>query len=539
MKQQIKPIKKYILLEILLDVLCTILSAALPVVQKLFFDQGIQSGMTRLVQIIVLYATVHVLRILFNYIGMYCTWKGAIQFEKILKDDFFSAVFRMDYKSFYKRPVAEYISMQANDITAIEQDYLQPMVDVIRSINMVIVYGSIMVLFVDARIAVVTMVVSVLATIGPQLYGKVISQKRNDYLRQQATYTTAITDLLDGFLHISRCTIDAITKVHQKVLQETAQKRMHFGKFKMLSLSINELSISVVQIVTLSMTMVLFAQGEITVGTAVAALGYVSSFLDPIESVLYDINAINSVKKVKEGYLNYIKEAKEQEVNKTVAKNLQNNICFENVCFTNGEFELKNFNYTFEKGKKYAIIGHSGSGKSTLLKLLMGHFIPSSGTVRLDNVDTQRLDTAEVISYINQSEHVFAADFAENVSVFGSYHTKQLLHFNDKLCTKAMYERLSTMDDCQQLSGGEKQVLAIIRALLKNTPVLVMDEPFSALDVANKHKVENYILCSEEMKEKTLITVTHDLSEDSLNLYDEILQMDGGRLVAYDWRMTS
>lgn len=539
MKQQIKPIKKYIILEILLDIFCTLLSATLPIVQKLFFDSGIQSGLQRLVQIIALYVTIHILHIALSYLCMYCTWKGAIQFEKSLKDDFFSAVFRMEYKEFYKRPIAEYISMQANDITTIEQDYLQPLVDVIRSVNMLIVYGSVMILFVDTRIAIVTILVSVLVTIIPQLYGKKISQKRNNYVRQQAAYTTVITDLLNGFLHISKRTIDAILKVHEKALQETAYKRMQFGKAKMLSLSINQLAISTVQIVTLSMTMVLFAQGEITVGTAVAALGYVSSFLEPIQSVLYDINAIHSVKKVKDGYLNYIEKAKEHEENKTVAQSIQKNICFEDVCFTNGEFSFQNFQYVFEKGKRYAIIGHSGSGKSTLLKLLMGYCSPESGRVSMDGADVQGLDMTEVISYINQSEHVFAADFAKNVSVFGSYHMKQLSHFDDKLCTKAMYERLSTMDDCQLLSGGEKQVLAIIRALLKNTPVLVMDEPFSALDVANKRKVENYILCSEEMKEKTLITVTHDLSEDSLNLYDEILQMDGGRLVAYDRRKTS
>jgi ABC-type multidrug transport system ATPase subunit len=88
-------------------------------------------------------------------------------------------------------------------------------------------------------------------------------------------------------------------------------------------------------------------------------------------------------------------------------------------------------------------------------------------------------------------------------------------------------------ENCQELSGGEKQALSFLRMLTKDASIILMDEPFSAVDIKSKEYFESYLFTNKEMNDKLLIFVTHDLGE-SLNRYDEVLLMRGGKIIAHD-----
>ncbi len=219
--------------------------------------------------------------------------------------------------------------------------------------------------------------------------------------------------------------------------------------------------------------------------------------------------------------------------NKVNKKNFNSYIEFENVNINYENFSIKNFSYKFEKGKKYALIGHSGCGKSTIVNTLMNYNELDSGSVYIDNKNLNTLDTSSIVCCVNQDEHIFAENFINNVSMFSTYKNDKINEVVDKLNLNIL-ENIKYKENCQQLSGGEKQIVNIVRMISADTPICIMDEPFSATDVNTTKILQNILM---DMKDKTIIMVTHKLSQQQLEQFDEIILMHHGEIIqsgAYD-----
>lgn len=517
--------KKYIIAQILFDLAGVSCLALSPLLQQWLFDYGLESSFKMILLIILAYGSLLLFYTLSQYFCMIFAFKGGIQFENLLKKDFLSSVFHMDSSTFYKHSIGEYISLQGNDITALEQDYLEPIISIIRCINMIIVYGIVLFFGVDWRIALMIIVTSIFAILIPKLIGKTLTDARNVYQEQMAVYVTVITDLLEGFHIINRVTLKKILDKHEKVLNETAEKRYLYGKKKSMVLGVSELTTKIVKIFTFGLVAILFYKKEITVGTGVATLSYVSSFIEPIDSVLYNITTIQSMKDVKKKVLSY--HQNNQPYTLPQKNVFDSNISLENVTFKRGNFVLENVNLTIKKGLKYAVIGQSGAGKSTFFKLIMGYEKMNSGNITIDNENLRDFDTSELISYTDQNEHIYKAGIEDNVTVFHSYNMEKMRSMKKNIPSEFFEELLNRNgNDCQYFSGGEKQAIAFLRMLVKNAEVILLDEPFSAMDAKTKSAVEHYLFTGEELKGKTILVITHDTSEESLSQYDRIIHIE-------------
>ena len=155
---------------------------------------------------------------------------------------------------------------------------------------MIIVYGVVLFFGVDWRIALVIILTSIFAILIPRMIGKSLTDARSTYQEQMAEYVTEITDLLEGFRVINQMTVGKILDKHEHVLNETAEKRYQYGKKKSMVLGVSELTTKFVKIFTFAVVAVLFYKHEITVGVGVATLSYVSSFIEPIDTVLYNFH---------------------------------------------------------------------------------------------------------------------------------------------------------------------------------------------------------------------------------------------------------
>lgn len=218
---------------------------------------------------------------------------------------------------------------------------------------------------------------------------------------------------------------------------------------------------------------------------------------------------------------------------------------FRNVSFkygTEDRWALKDFTYTFRYGKRYSIIGENGSGKSTLLKLLLGMYVPDRGTVRIGGTDIRELAPESLYSLYAVVFQDFrlldGVTLQENLQACGKHAEESELY--GVLSAVGLRERLKddggdsplrreysrTFDnDGIELSGGEKQKLAIARALLKDAPVVVLDEPTSAFDEISKDRLFDSVFrnCG-----KTILFVTHHMELTAFA--DEILTMKDGTL---------
>ena len=198
---------------------------------------------------------------------------------------------------------------------------------------------------------------------------------------------------------------------------------------------------------------------------------------------------------------------------------------------------LKDISYTFEKSKKYAIVGESGCGKSTLIKLMMGYYRNYDGKILVDQQDVNGatpLSVNELASMIHQNVYLFDKTIEDNVLLNHHFSDAQI---NQALTQSGVAKFMSQLTDGlktsvgengKNLSGGQKQRVAIARALIQQMPILMLDEGTSALDLQTAYDIERTLLGIGEL---TVITITHKLSEEILSQYDEIIVMDRGQIV--------
>lgn len=516
-------------MRIICDGIMTVAAASLPALQKqlfnLFSGKMIQAY---LLLIIITYIICSLSIALFNYLSMIFTWKASLRFEQSLKRDFLKAILNYRYEDFSKKDVGEYLSIQGNDITELDMDYLTPLIDIIQSINKIIIFGIFLFVNVDWRISAIILIGSILTIAIPKITSTTLGNKKSTYLNQLGLYVSKIKDILDGFKVIQSRTRHNMNQEHEKVLFQTQKMRYQYGKFKAISMNLEYLSLNLVSASAFILAAILLLNHQITIGTCVATFGYINSFIEPINNLMYDFNSVSSLKPIKNKVLTFLNNPTKNESRKKLisVKKFQHKIIFENICINYDNFTLSNINCVFEKGKKYALIGHNGSGKSTMINVLMTYITPISGSIKIDHMNINELDTSYIMYCLNQKEHIFADNFMNNATVFSSYEEADIHRICNDLGINII-DVIKSKENSQQLSGGEKQILGIIRMLAANADILLMDEPFAAIDSNTTDLLESRLL---SMQDKTIIMVTHKLSKD-LNKFDEILLMDNGQIV--------
>lgn len=207
-------------------------------------------------------------------------------------------------------------------------------------------------------------------------------------------------------------------------------------------------------------------------------------------------------------------------------------------------YALKNLNLTLEAGKKLAIVGLNGAGKTTFIKLLLRLYDVSEGEILLNGINIRRFRLEEyyrLFSPVFQNVEVFAFPIAENVSMMPPEDTDKQL--SEACLVKAgLKEKLDSLtdgidtqllkvldDNGVDFSGGERQKLALARALYKNAPVIVLDEPTSALDAIAEYNL--YKSFNEIIGNKSAVYISHRLS--STRFCDSIAMFKEGEMVEY------
>ena len=189
---------------------------------------------------------------------------------------------------------------------------------------------------------------------------------------------------------------------------------------------------------------------------------------------------------------------------------------------------LKDINLTLEDGKTYAIIGHNGSGKSMLLRLICGLISPDTGSVLINKEELKNN-----INKYNFGVLIKKPKFLNNLTGFENLEI--LASINNKINSNDIDQILKTVDlydekdkKYRNYSLGMKQKLGIAQALMENPDIILLDEPFSALDKQSTKKIRELILKLKK-QDKLIIIATHS-KEDVNLLCDEVLEMESGMI---------
>jgi len=318
------------------------------------------------------------------------------------------------------------------------------------------------------------------------------------------------------------------------------------GKLRLLSSTINNGSMGLQQVITVAMLLLgvyLVMNGDLTMGGLIACTMLASRALSPISQaagLMTQYHNASTALTSLEAIMNNPVE-RPDDAGFLSRSGFRGDIEFREVTFNYPESELSalhNVSFRIRAGEHVAILGRMGSGKTTLHKLILGLYQPASGAVLVDGIDIRQLDPAELrrnIGYVQQDTNLFFGTMRGNIALSSP-------HAEDEAIIQAA--RVGGIDEFinshpngydmaigergETLSGGQKQGVGIARAMINHPPILLLDEPTSAMDHSGEEVVKQRL--KQEATGKTMMLISHRSS--LFDLVDRIIVIDSGRVVA-------
>lgn len=286
--------------------------------------------------------------------------------------------------------------------------------------------------------------------------------------------------------------------------------------------------------------------GAITIGSIVKYAGSINQFMSGSKEVLSSVNSIINNNQYLQLYIDFL-NIEGEKYKGTIPVEKRNDdeyeIEFKNVSFKypgTDVYALKNVSIKLNIGERLAIVGMNGSGKTTFIKLLCRLYDPNEGEILLNGIDIKKYDYKEymnLFSIVFQDFKLFSFSLGQNVAASVNYDETAVTDVIEKAGLK---ERLTAMpkgmhtplykdfdEDGVEISGGEAQKIALARALYRDAPIIILDEPTAALDPIAEFEV--YSKFNEIIDTKTAFYISHRLS--SCRFCDEIAVFHEGRIV--------
>ena len=302
----------------------------------------------------------------------------------------------------------------------------------------------------------------------------------------------------------------------------------------------------VVQIAVVAVGAVLVSDGEFGFGAIIACTILSGKAVAPFAQLTQLMNRLNQVMSGYRALDELIKAPSEHSDEKHYVPRgrYQGKVTFDAVNFSYPEQEqptLSDVSFEIKEGQRVGIVGRVGSGKTTIGKLITKLFLPSSGRVALDGVDIRQLDPAEVrenLGTVSQDPWLIAGTIQQNILLGSSSATNQDLLIAAKVAGVSDFTdkhpeglNMQISERGEGLSGGQKQAIAIARALVRKPPVYLFDEPTSSMDARSERLfIERFKKYSENAQATTII-ITHRTS--LLSLVDMVMVIDEGKVIKF------
>lgn len=317
-------------------------------------------------------------------------------------------------------------------------------------------------------------------------------------------------------------------------------------KSRMLSSLVVNFASFVQQVTSVAIVIIgvyLISEHELTMGALVACVILSGRAIAPMSQVANLVIGFHQASTALKGLNEIMALPSEREEGQQFVHRdkLKGAIEFKDVSFAYPGQEQKaldRVSFAVKPGEKVALIGRIGSGKTTIEKLVLGLYEPGEGSVRLDGIDMKQIDPVDLrrnFGYMPQDIMLFSGTVRENI-IIGSPQTgdDKLVEVSDLTGVSEMVNRhphgfdMPVGERGAGLSGGQRQTIAVARALIHEPNILILDEPTASMDNSSEEQVKKVL--SEYSKKRTMLVVTHKMS--LLSLVDRIIVMDSGRVVA-------
>ena len=477
--------------------------------------------------------------IVFYYIFRYAHPKFLQTLSTSYKDLLFSKILRNNSRTVSELGSGQFLSKLSNDLKSIEEHYFDFYITLI-DIGISFVGAIILMLWYSPVLTMVAIALSILPLLVSIPASKEITKTEKNLSKKNAEFMEFMRDTLSGFSVIK--SFQAESELENRFHEENVkiEKAKFLRRFAEENINLLSTAASVV------MRLGVFLFGAwLSLSNSHVTPGIVLVFLQLLTFVITPIEKIPSLLANRQAARSLIAQTVELLYEKPAVKehieldSLKSAIEIQNLSFSYEDTvqALRNISLTFHAGKKYAIVGTSGSGKSTLFKLLTKYSSDYNGNILFDGIDLRNITYSSLsksISAVQQNVFVFQDSIYNNICLYKNIAEKEFDSVIQKSGLSSLIQQKGKDFSCgtngNKLSGGEKQRIAIARALLRNASILLMDEASSALDEKTADEIMHSIL---DMPDTTSLVITHRLNSTLLKRYDGLFVLHHGKLIEF------
>ena len=476
------------------------------------------------------YAVLLISCILCEVLGFFLYDRFSAQFvvgcTKELKHDVFVSIVRRDYVSYKEHPQGEYIAKYTNEIDAIQERRFR-MLPMFWEILFKIILVSGALFLLDWRIAIITISLLTTPLYIPTLIEKKLQNAQSAYLQAVEDNLAKVNDWLSGFEIIKNYSIEKNVMAKFKSANDTTmEKLLNDSQLGNISRLISTLISYLSYFVVLACAAWLVLRGDFSAGDFFVAIGMIDQLSYPLISLAGIIRQLISIKPTCAALEEFLRSPNAKQPMGSVTT-LRRDIRFKDVSFSyDGQRPvLDGFDLTILKGKRYLLKGPSGCGKTTAINLLLKYYTATGGSIEIDGTPLSRIgSTYDLITVVRQEATLFRDTLRNNLTMYRDVPDVKLLEVLKSigLDRYANAESLNSTvtESGTNFSGGEKKRICLARALLRDTDVLILDEPLANLDSATAERIEDLLL---SIRSKTVLIVSHQFTDTKLHHFDRVI----------------
>ena len=455
--------------------------------------------------------------------------------EKDLRNHLMQKLFYISANQFEKKGLAYYLSKFTTDIGILLNDGVNNVYGMIMQFVFAVV-AVIYLLCVEPFVLLIVAAVSFVQFAVPNILKKKIASSRKEYTEALEVYLDGIKSDLGGHKVIRTFgAVEQILGKQKKLSDFVCRKNEYSTKTLYWAQALASFVNNAAFLVVLGSCMFFVAAGRITVGEIVAITNMMNFVLTPCKTISSGMIQLKAMEKVKAELETLLEQESENDNKEIIEENIRE-IRLDNAGQKiSDNFSLDKLSMTFEKGKKYAIVGKSGSGKSSIIKLLTEYGPDYTGKVLIDGHELSGLNK-ESIMHVSpvcyQQTYIFSDTVYNNVALYQDYSKDEVI---EALKKAGIYETIQKLpegvdekiqENGRNFSGGELQRIALARLFLRNKTMTFLDEITSGLDNATAYEIEKRLL-DEDM---TIINITHRYNKVLMQKYNEIIVMCAGKI---------
>lgn len=487
-------------------------------------------------------AIIYILSALFTYIESISMTVVANKFAKSLREKISIKINKLPLKYFDKNKIGDVLSRVTNDVDTVSQTLNNSLASFVSALTLFI--GTIIMMFVTNSLMAITAIIS-------SLFGFIFmfivlskSQKYfNERQKELGNLNANIEEIYSNIAVVKKYNAKEETrvnfnKINDKLFNSTRKSGFLSGLMPPMMMFVGNFGYVCVCIVGA----LLVINNKISFGVIVAFISYVRLFTSPLSQIAQTMSSFQQTAAASERVFELLDEEEmEKETNKKILEKEKviGKLEFNDVCFTyDGNIipTIKDFSVKIKPGQKVALVGPTGSGKTTMVNLLMKFYDINSGDIKIDDIkikDLKRENVHDLFTMVLQDTWLFEGTIKENII----YNRKNItLEEVKKACKIVGMDHFiktlpngydSYLNEETNVSEGQRQLLTIARALIKETPFLILDEATSNVDTRTEELISKAM--DVLTKGKTSFIIAHRLS--TIKNADLIIVMKDGEIL--------